>query len=498
VTTVFISSSNKIEPTIRGTHVFIVGVGEYPCLLGGDPDRLLKNPMGLEQLSSPPLSAVALADWFLGRQARLGQDVEKVAGFHNPYAPLASVEMLVSPGLAYACPDGRVLSVDAAEKKKIGNCYGAWIERAKSSPGNIAVFYFCGHGASGSNDYILPSDFGKDNPLNPWADAIDITETARAARREIDGSLYFFIDACRQASRDALMPGATAPALQSVDFGMKVLCFTRLLLWATAEGAHAFGAKRQASRFTAALVEALSGFYGERLADDADSWVVTGDALARSVRTLLETQNSSLEDSKQQHIEQQLIGSQAFHHETREPQTVGKLASTWSVHPTVREHTRDEAGSRTLAAEVQEALAEELEQRNSQVDQLRDEIREWTQRYQELEQRLAQEPDSDLAQKARAHLLAGKLEEAGTLLDELIKAAEARIDADRIRLASHYLSRAEVYSLQFKPLDSLPCYRKASELVPDDPLYSIPYADRLLPKRTMDTPRLSTRRHCRV
>ena len=203
-------------------------------------------------------------------------------------------------------------------------------------PTNVAVFYFCGHGVAGANDYLLPSDFGV-NRDNPFADAIDITDTARAMRRLAGGPLYFFIDACRQASRDALSPGASPPALAFVDSAEPVRSFVRLILWATGEGEAAFGVKAEASRFCAALTEALSGYEAEKAPADK-GWVVTGDILARSVRSILEAQNTSLEAGKHQYVEQQLIGSQAFHFETRPPRRIAVgISSSWSVGPKVRQ-----------------------------------------------------------------------------------------------------------------------------------------------------------------
>lgn len=474
MTTVF-HSGNQGDTGLPGTHVFIVGVGEYPCLLGGDPGRLLDKPMGLGQLSSPPLSAVAMADWFLRRQV-FGAEVDDRVGFHNPHSPLASVEMLMSPYFSYKCPDGTIAAVDPATLNNIDACYGAWLERAKSHAGNIAVFYFCGHGAAGSSDYILPSDFGT-HKKNPWSDAIDITETARAARREVSGSLYFFIDACRESSRDSLMPGANPPALQYVDFDKRVLCFARMLLWATGEGATAFGAKGQVSRFSAALIEALSEFYGEEL-EDRGGWAVTGEALAKSVRTILNASNVSLDGSLHQHAEAQLIGSQVLHYETREPKAVGRVVSTWSANPLVREMAQ--VGSDALAEGAQEALAEQLEQRNVQVDELGHEIEEWSRRYRELEQRLADEPDSKRAQQAISYLEAGKLDEAGAILDELIEAAESR-------LASVYLNRAEVFALQFQSKKALPFFRKAYECSDGDPILGSKYASELLKQNDFPT-----------
>src|SRR5262249_10507828 len=179
--------------------------------------------------------------------------------------------------------------------------------------------------------------FGAENRDNPWADAIDITETARAMRRLASGPLYFFIDACRQASRDALSPGASPPALAYVDFKKPVRGFTRLILWATGEGEAAFGTKADASRFCAALVEALSGYEAEE-APEGKGWLVTGAMVARSVSRILEAENASLEPGKHQYVEQQLIGSQAFHFEALPPIRIAVgIPLSWSGGPEVRQ-----------------------------------------------------------------------------------------------------------------------------------------------------------------
>lgn len=201
MTTVYTSSLASSDRRAAETHVFIVGVGEYPCLVGGK-GTLLEDTMGLGQLSSPPVSAAALASWFLGRQGHSGAAV----GFNNPDAPLATVEMLLSPAQSYAGPGLAEVPVAAATHANIVQSFKLWKDRVAAHDGNVAVFYFCGHGVKGVNDYLLPSDFGALNPNNPWGEAIDIKITAEAMRRLSSGPLYFFIDACRKASRNVLLP----------------------------------------------------------------------------------------------------------------------------------------------------------------------------------------------------------------------------------------------------------------------------------------------------
>jgi hypothetical protein len=69
MTTVYTSQEAARDPRAVGTHVLIVGVGEYPSLLGGDPTRLLDDPMSLKQLSSTPESAKAWRAGFWGARA---------------------------------------------------------------------------------------------------------------------------------------------------------------------------------------------------------------------------------------------------------------------------------------------------------------------------------------------------------------------------------------------------------------------------------------------
>ncbi|CAN5862982.1 hypothetical protein BH20PSE1_BH20PSE1_25700 [soil metagenome] len=463
MTTVFPRDDGKVDTVSAGTHVLIVAVGGYPHLLGGDTEQLVKNPMGLAQLTSPPASAQALADWFLGRQA----DLEAKYRFHNPKAPLASIEMLVSPPwtakdkaqpYGYPLAGGGAIAVDGAGRRQIGTCYVTWRKRVNANQDNIGVFYFCGHGVTGLNDYVLAEDFGQDS--NPWLDAIDIAVTARAARREVNGALYFFIDACRDTKREALNPGVPAQPLQHVDFGVPVQCLSRLMLWATGEGSSAHGAEGKPSRFTAALIQALSGFYGEAL-PEGPGWVVSSAALPSAVDRILEQDNLSLEAHLHQHMEMERIGSQPFHYEMERPQTVATTVSIAYVDPHVRKVLDALPGADRLSPMVKETIAESVESGRIAVEQLQQEVNRWLQNLTEWARRFAAEPDREVAEAAGALLAAGKLDEAGALVDELIRVAEARVTAEHERLASYHASRADVLVLQLKWREAVPYLEKA-------------------------------------
>lgn len=267
-----------------GTHVLAVGVGTYPYLLGGTR-RLANRPLGLKQLASPPVSAKALLDWFLAPVISAA-----APGFANAKAPLASVEGLISaaPAARIDTPTGP-LTVAAATRDNIQDAFEAWLERLKAHADNIGVFYFCGHGLMVSEHYLLAEDFGRSN-AQPWSQALDITSTMRAVEREVPGTLYYFIDACREISRDvALTLGANPSALLAVDLGKKLIRQSGTTIYATGEGELAFAPPGgSVSRFTSALLCALSGYAGVK-APGAATWDVDGETLATATRKLLES-----------------------------------------------------------------------------------------------------------------------------------------------------------------------------------------------------------------
>src|SRR5262249_30862233 len=204
-----------------------------------------------------------------------------------------------------------------------------------------------------------------------------------------------------------------------------------------------------ASRFCAALVEARSGYEAEE-APEGKGWLVTGAMVARSVSRILEAENASLEPGKHQYVEQQLIGSQAFHFETLPPIRIAVgIPSSWSGGPEVRQLLTAWGLGDALSDKTLEVLAEQLEAKNLQVQALQKEVKDWTRRYDELKRDLEAEPDSELSQRARALLEAGKLHEAGTAYDALIKVAEARRDAESARIASYSLNRGRIFRLDF-------------------------------------------------
>src|SRR5689334_23030709 len=113
-----------------GTHALVIGVGKYPNLLGGETP--VANADGMRQLSSPPLSARAVATWLL-------------AEFRDDDRPLASLSLLLSEDAPtpFSNPKtGASHDVGVATIENIVAAIKAWKALGDSDFGNRLIFYF--------------------------------------------------------------------------------------------------------------------------------------------------------------------------------------------------------------------------------------------------------------------------------------------------------------------------------------------------------------------
>jgi len=284
-------------PAGPGVHVLAVGVGKYPHLIGGN-GATTANPIGLGQLSSPPVSVKAVVDWFLGSLNGAA------TAFSNGATPLASVEALASAATPVSVnTPGGAIELEPATKDNVQAAFEAWLARVAADESSIGVFYFCGHGVVVADHYLLLEDFGKSNAV-PWEKAFDMSNTMRAVERDVKGALYFFIDACREVSKDiALTLGANPSSLKVVDLKRPVLRSSSSLIEATGETKLAFAVEGKVSRFTDALLTAMSGYCGIKGPGSA-TWDVDGETLAGAVRKLLERANKS---AKRRQVSDQTI-----------------------------------------------------------------------------------------------------------------------------------------------------------------------------------------------
>ena len=270
------SPAFAVDPTAAGTHVFVVGVGTYPHLAAG---ALATRgvPFVLGQLTSPPVSAKAFARWF-------------EATLINPSAPLASIELLLSPMENLTNQDGAVVPIEEATHDNIVRAFTRWEARCSSNPQNVAIFYFCGHGLAREDLLLLPSDFGDPSFGNLWSKAIDInaTHTSMAACRA--GTQLYFIDACRETPIALLHEiNIRATNLKSGQFGPAGR--DAPIYYAAGEGMQGFGLANDVSFFTAAVLAALDGVGAT---DQGTGWEVNTSSLGTSVAFLVRRQARKL------------------------------------------------------------------------------------------------------------------------------------------------------------------------------------------------------------
>ncbi|WP_405889849.1 caspase family protein [Streptomyces sp. NBC_00133] len=237
---------DRIDSSVPQVHALVIGVGGYRHLPGGREEAHPPPPVR-GQLLSPPVSAAAFSDW-AAKELR------------HPEAELGSIDLLVSyaPGSDPAARrDVGVPSADA-----VTAAVRQWKRRCDTHEGNVALFFFAGHGLEYGSSYLLMEDYGADSEEAPLDAALDLTYLVKAMRQCQARHQYFLVDACRTTPRSWSgmdLPPALRPLLSSsvaADRREEVG-----VLQATAGGSKAYAPPhgREPSFFTAALLEGLRG-----------------------------------------------------------------------------------------------------------------------------------------------------------------------------------------------------------------------------------------------
>jgi hypothetical protein len=284
------------DPAHKGgakTHVLIIGVGRYKHLGPARPDL-----PALGQLTSPPLSARALADWFTS-----GKLV-------NNKVPLGSVEVVLSDASDQTYGP---VPVEDATFANIQSAFDGWFDRCNAHARNIAIFYFCGHGLQKDTMVLLPEDFGESRH-NPWNTAIDFHRTFRGLSQCRAGTQLYIIDACRQLSQKMVKDlDAGGQTLKTFKLESQ-LPRTAPGLFATANGLPSFGDTGNVSRMTAALIECLDGL-GATVRNGG--WIIDTEHLGSRVQALMKHRNESLPIEQQQTVDPTILenanGPQTLH-----------------------------------------------------------------------------------------------------------------------------------------------------------------------------------------
>lgn len=236
-------------PGEPGTHVLLIGVGKYAYGKGGGASPVAGD---LRQLSSPPISARAMADWF-------------IHSFRNRNKPLVSVSLLLSEQQPQPYQPSRPAGAASVQPREatLANVKEAarkWEERLRSHRDNMGVFYFCGHGASlGQKAALLLEDFGQ--PGQAFDNAIDV-ETLRATMKNSPAIQQVYLLDCCRTKADSYYEneeniGSRIVSAYSAQRGHSVPT-QQFLLFPTIDGEEAFGIKDTASVFSSSIIDAMS------------------------------------------------------------------------------------------------------------------------------------------------------------------------------------------------------------------------------------------------
>lgn len=257
-----------------GTHVFIIGVGNYPHLKDGSA-KISPEHRGMGQLTSPPVSAMAMLEW-----------VDST--LFNPDAPLKSIEVLISQlePAQFTDSDGWTQHIDPATWGNYEESVRAWKQRANSNAGNVAIFYFCGHGiGDGVNTHLLMQDAGQSSNLLRDAAQVNALRLAMgdcAALKQL-----YLIDACRTVDL-ALVLDPSAPSQSGLPPSnvLRIFKGDNPVLFSARYGEQAFGAPSQTSLFTKALLDGLNRCAVFR--PNGRQWAVSPHQLQQAIAALLE------------------------------------------------------------------------------------------------------------------------------------------------------------------------------------------------------------------
>lgn len=241
------------------THLLAIGIGSYPHLKDGSSDHRAAYDMRLGQLTSPPISAFELAQWF-------------AAEYQCEDKPLASIGLVLSTQddarLQWLGPNGPV-TPPTGTLDEVKKAVKAWTKRAKD-PRSRIILYFCGHGvAAGTQNFCLLRDFGADDDA-PMANAINCNEFATALETRPASDQLLIFDSCRTSDRlvraNATGGASLIDALPDGRAGLDDPA-NQCVIFATGRDRTSAGVKNKRSLCASALIR---GFEGAATAPDDD------------------------------------------------------------------------------------------------------------------------------------------------------------------------------------------------------------------------------------
>lgn len=252
---------DEVDASKGQVHALIIGVGRYPHMQAPQAAAF-----GLDaNLTSPPISAAAFARFVADE-------------FSCPQTPVGSIDLYLSGADTFSSDKtGPKAGIADASTEVVLQAVLDWKERVATQPGNVALFYFCGHGVEKVRQLgLLLSDFGA--KPNPMESALNLTNTQAALGALATPKLQcFFVDACRQPSLEALRREGNVgrdPLGWETDLRAAQ---DSSIFYATLPVDPAYGLANEVAPFTKASLRALRGLGARKRG--VNDWVVTTNRL---------------------------------------------------------------------------------------------------------------------------------------------------------------------------------------------------------------------------
>jgi hypothetical protein len=273
--------STKGKPA---THAIVIGVGDYPHLPDGSSRQKTDDHEGMEQLTSPPISAREFASWLIN-------------SFEHPEKPLASVSLLISERKPKPFVNPRTKKsseVLLANSENVMSALRAWETRGNDSPENLLLFFYSGHGLAAGSIMSLPlADYGA-GEAPALEGALDLNHFIAGMAKCRASEQCFFVDACRIESemlRDAEgWAGRYPTGIRPRDPELPIL--RAPVLYSTTKGYGASADRGEPSIFAKALLDSLQNLGAE---DSSGHWRVNTNRLLEAIGHLIDRHSGAVE-----------------------------------------------------------------------------------------------------------------------------------------------------------------------------------------------------------
>jgi hypothetical protein len=251
-----------------GLHVFIVGVSDYPYLKDG------RESYGMEPLSSPCLSAYRLYEWL---------HEHKRGNARHGNVPLATCFLLLAPSDEETRIEPEIKELaKGCTLEQFQDAATAWRRASASSPENMTLFYFAGHGIGTSrhDSILLMQDFneghggiaGKGINFGNIRDCMAPTPEWRTIAR----TQIYFVDACRNWPREFHEFEEVRPSVWCT--AKKALAHHDCkcpVLFSASPDEPSYGLRGEGTFLGKALIECLDGAAAEAADDELERWEVS-------------------------------------------------------------------------------------------------------------------------------------------------------------------------------------------------------------------------------